>query len=36
MSKAVDYRILQQKAAAAERSEFGSDSLIVCDNLVKI
>jgi ABC-type lipoprotein export system ATPase subunit len=36
MSKGLDYRLMQQRAAAAQRAEFGSDSLIVCDNLVKI
>jgi len=33
---ALDYGLLRQQAAAAHRAEFGADSLIICDNLVKI
>lgn len=36
MSKNLDYRLMRQRAAAAKRAEFGADSVIVCDNLVKI
>jgi len=36
VSKDLDYRIMQQEAAAVERAEFGGDALIVCDNVVKI
>ena len=35
MPRKLDYRLLQQRAAA-ERADFGLDSLIICDNLVKI
>ena len=36
MPNALDYGLLRQQAAAAHRAEFGADSLIICDNLVKI
>lgn len=36
MAKDLDYRIMQQEAAAVERAKFGGEALIVCDNVVKI
>jgi ABC-type lipoprotein export system ATPase subunit len=36
MSQVPDYRTLRERAARAERAQFGRGSLIVCDNLVKI
>ena len=31
-----DYRTMQREAASASKPKFGGDSLIICDNLVKI
>jgi ABC-type lipoprotein export system ATPase subunit len=36
MSEVPDYRTLRERAARAERAQFGRGSLIICDNLVKI
>jgi putative ABC transport system ATP-binding protein len=36
MSDVPDYRTLRERAARAERAQFGRGSLIVCDHLVKI
>lgn len=36
MASRRDYQTLQREAAGATRPQFGGDSLIVCDNLVKI
>lgn len=36
MARSLDYRIMKQQAASAKREEYGAESVIVCDNLVKI
>jgi len=36
MARNLDYRIMKQQAAVAKREEYGAESVIVCDNLVKI
>jgi ABC-type lipoprotein export system ATPase subunit len=36
MSQTGDYQTLQREAATSTRPRFGGDSMIVCDNLVKI
>ncbi|HCG28695.1 MAG TPA: ABC transporter, partial [Chloroflexi bacterium] len=36
MTDTLDFRSLAERAARAERPQFGSGSQIICDNLVKI
>jgi ABC-type lipoprotein export system ATPase subunit len=36
MSRSLDYKAMEERAATVEPDRFGGESLIVCDNLVKI